>query len=96
MSVNEQNKDDPPRKGPSYDAMGVLGVAVAGVVTALFLSRPSTQAQGVVPPPTQAAVPQVGQPAPDFDLPRSDGKGDIKLASLIGQQVLLVFYRTHT
>ncbi|MBU6428179.1 MAG: redoxin domain-containing protein [Cyanobacteria bacterium REEB65] len=86
------------RKTSSYIALGVVGVAVVAIVAALFLAKPGPQAQanalggGLA----GANTPKIGQLAPDFDLPNSDGSGDVRLSSLRGQQVLLVFYRTHT
>jgi len=38
---------------------------------------------------------KAGTPAPDFDLPRLDGKGNLSLADLRGRQVLLVFSSPH-
>ena len=34
---------------------------------------------------------QVGEPAPDFALPATDGTGDIALSSLRGQPAVVVF-----
>lgn len=34
---------------------------------------------------------QPGDPAPDFELPRLDGKGSVRLSALRGKPVLLVF-----
>ncbi len=42
-------------------------------------------------PQTPAAT---GKPAPDFTLQDQDGN-DVRLSSLLGQRVLLVFYRAH-
>jgi hypothetical protein len=57
-----------------------------------------------VPMPTMALMPfesmwnvarggalRVGDPAPDFTLPRSDKSGDVRLSALRGRPVVLVF-----
>ena len=38
---------------------------------------------------------KAGTPAPDFRLPRLDGRGDLSLAELRGRQMLLVFSDPH-
>jgi peroxiredoxin len=43
--------------------------------------RRTVAAEGVVP----------GQPAPDFELPRADGLGTLRLSDLRGRPVLLHF-----
>jgi cytochrome oxidase Cu insertion factor (SCO1/SenC/PrrC family) len=41
--------------------------------------------------PTQGEGPEVGTPAPAFNLKFQDGKTDVELAKLKGKPVLLVF-----
>lgn len=72
--------------------LGVLGLAIAGffLFYTLSLSRQL---------PASADAPRVGQKAPDFTLPDTQGR-PVRLASLLGPQpggppgwVLLIFYR---
>jgi cytochrome oxidase Cu insertion factor (SCO1/SenC/PrrC family) len=67
--------------------LAIGGLAVVGVGLTWWVAAPASQ--------VRSGPPQVGQPAPDFTLERSDGK-PWRLADQRGKEVLLVFFRTHT
>jgi hypothetical protein len=64
-----------------------LIVLVASVTIAPALDYPLAK-------PRIAAADAAGKPAPDFALRDQDGK-ELKLSSLRGKRVLLLFYRAH-
>jgi len=59
---------------------------------AIILAAGSATAQQRLPAPQIASA--EGQPAPDFTLQDQNGKA-LRLSSLRGSRVLLVFYRGH-
>jgi cytochrome oxidase Cu insertion factor (SCO1/SenC/PrrC family) len=66
---------------------------VLGSLTLTFAVAGSAQAQVPADRPAQAPIVDVGQPAPDFSLPASDGKS-YHLADLQGKKrLVLVIFR---
>lgn len=66
---------------------------------ALLLATAVAQEKDAKPPADSAEGPQVGQPAPDFELPWADQTGVhtaknewVKLSGLRGSNVILAFY----
>jgi cytochrome oxidase Cu insertion factor (SCO1/SenC/PrrC family) len=87
-------------------ALAILYVAFLGAVFAVMRQPPTRFGQIMrhFPMPALAIVPfepmwnsarggtlRVGDQAPDFTLPRSDKSGEVKLSSLRGKPVVLVF-----
>ena len=86
--------------------LGFLYVAFLAGVAAVMRQPPQTFGRIMrhFPPPLMMIVPfepmwnsaragnlRVGDQAPDFTLPRSDKSGDVRLSSLRGKPVVLVF-----
>jgi cytochrome oxidase Cu insertion factor (SCO1/SenC/PrrC family) len=68
-------------------------VLVLGSSMLMFAAAGPAQAQGPADRPAHAAIVDVGQPAPDFSLPASDGK-IYHLADLQGKKrLVLVIFR---
>ena len=70
-------------------AVATAGAVLAVLSTGIFVLLVHVGSYGLPAPPTALAA---GTPAPDFTLPDEAG-APVKLASLHGQKVLLVFYR---
>ena len=68
----------------------MLKVARTGIIIELLLFSILAVAQQVLPRPQIASA--VGKPAPNFALQDEHGK-TVRLASLRGRRVLLIFYR---
>ena len=68
----------------------MLGVARTGIIIESLLFSILAVAQQVLPSPQIASA--VGKPAPNFTLQDQHGR-TVRLASLRGRRVLLIFYR---
>ena len=68
----------------------MLAVARTGIITEVLLFSILAVAQQVLSRPQIASA--VGKPAPNFTLQDQHGK-TVRLASLRGRRVLLIFYR---
>ncbi len=63
------------------------------LLAGLGLGQPAVSANSSIPIPTSPGAPKVGQPAPDFSLPRVDQQ-TIKLSQFRGTSVVLNFWAT--
>ncbi|OZM76388.1 redoxin domain-containing protein [Pseudonocardia sp. MH-G8] len=75
----------PPRRRRALRVAAVVVVLVAIGIGAMFGSRLTTD-------PTLVDSPLIGQPAPDFALPALEGTGEVSLAALRGQIVVVNFW----
>ena len=68
-------------------------LAGAALVSGCASSGPPPVPPGIDPAHVHFWEPAVGRgdPAPDFTLPRADGRGELTLSSLRGRPVLLIF-----
>jgi cytochrome c biogenesis protein CcmG/thiol:disulfide interchange protein DsbE len=90
---SSEPSDRPPRRrGWLLILAGVLTVGlVAGVLVALL--GDSSESGGTTRPGSvTGAGGEVGSPAPDFQLPALDGRGDVRLADHRGRPVIVNFW----
>jgi len=90
---SSEPSDRPPRRrGWLLILAGVLTVGlVAGVLVALL--GDSSESGGTTRPgPVTGVGGEVGSPAPDFQLPALDGRGDVRLADYRGRPVIVNFW----